>query len=506
MKITNYLLGATLLLGVTSLQAQMQLTLEQAIDISLEQSPDLISAELNLERYEKLLSAQEASLKTQFSLTVDPFEYSNSRYLDSRTTQWYTNESMESSGRLSIEQPIAATGTTLSLNNQFGWQNSSSIIDDAGETTSKTFTNSLYLSLSQPLFTYNDLKYELLSIKLDYEDAKISYAITRLDLEQKIIEQFYAVYMAQEDLVIAKEELENAQDNYDIIAEKVKLDMVPRSEQFQAELNLSSAESTLSTSELSLDTTKDNFKQLLGIPLRTDLFVVAEVIEESISVDLDLAVQHALTNRLELKQRDITNQNAEISLKQIKDNGSFNGDLSLSFGVMGDNPAFDNIYNTPTRNPSVSLSFSIPIFDWGARRDRIKAQKLLMEMNSVDEDQELIDIEMEVINSYRTLNNLAKQIEIAKTSVVNAQLTYDLNVEYYRAGEITGMEMNEFQSQLSSQKTSLLQTMVDYKLEIVNMKCLSFYDFEKQEPIAPMLMYNPESMKEYSEYNNKKKR
>ncbi len=505
MRIKNYLFAATLLLGANSLQAQMLLTLEDAIDLSIKQSPDLISAELSLERYESLLRAQEAGLKTQFSLDVDPIEYSNSRYLDSRTSEWYTNESLESSGTFSIKQDIAATGTTLSLNNQFGWQNSSSSIDSEGtETNSKSFTNSLYQRLAQPLFTYNDLKYTLLEIELDYEDAKIDYAVTRLSLEQRIIEQFYSVYMAQEDLIIAQEELDDAQQNYDIIVEKVRLDMVPRSELFQAELNLSSAESSLSTSELSLENSKDNFKQMLGIPLNTSIAVAAEVIEESVAVDLDMAVQHALTNRLELKQREITNKNAEISLKSIKDNGSFSGDLSLSFGIMGDNPDFDNIYDTPTKNPSVSLSFSIPIFDWGARRNRIKAQKLLMAMNKVDEDQELIDIEMEVVSCYRTLNNLTKQIEIAKKSLNNAQLTYDLNVELYRAGEITGMEMSEFQSQLSSQKTSLLEAMIDYKLEIINMKCISFYDFEKREPIAPLLMYTPSAITEYNEYNNRK--
>ncbi|MFI3285441.1 MAG: TolC family protein [Rikenellaceae bacterium] len=477
--------------------------MEKAIDISIDSSPDLLTAELQLERYEKLLSAQRASLKTRFSLNVDPIDYSNDRFMDALQSEWYTNESFSSMGTFSISQPIVWTGATVSLNNRFGWQSNTSSIDNGNFNSSQSFSNSLYLSLSQPLFTYNDTKYELLTIEMDYENQKISYALTRLNLEQQIISRFYSVYMAQENLKVAQEEMENAQQSYDIISEKVRLDMVPRSELFQAEINLSDSESTLATREVAVESAKDNLKKLLGLPISTEFSVDAEITENPVSVNIDLAKEHALTNRLELKQREITNKNAEITLKQIEDNNSFQGELSLSIGLMGDNPAFDHIYESPTRSPSINLSFSIPIFDWGARKDRIDAQKLQININEIDEEQELVDIELEVLTSYRSLNNYIKQIEIAKKSVDNSQQTYDLNVENYRAGEITGMEMNEFQTQLSNQKISLAQAMVDYKMELVNLKCITLYDFEKNQAIAPLLMYSSESVAKVNEYTAK---
>ncbi len=503
MKSRMILIVAALSLVSVRLQAQMVLTMDKAIDISIESSPDLITAALDLERYEKLLSAQRASLRTQFTLNIDALDYSNDRYMDALLSEWYTNESLSSMSTFSISQPIVLTGATVSLNNRFGWQTNTSSIDSGDVYNTQSFSNSLYLSLNQPLFAYNETKYELLTIEMDYENAKISYALTRLSLEQQIISRFYAVYMAQQNLLVATEEMEDAQQNYDIIAEKVRLDVVARSELFQAELNLSSAESTLYTSEVSLETSKDELKQLIGLPLATEFVVDAEIVENPVSVNLDVAKEHALTNRLELKQREITNENAAITLLQIKDNNSFQGDLSLSVGIMGDNPAFNNIYLTPTQSPSVNLSFSIPIFDWGARKDRISAQKLQINKNQIDEEQELLDIELEVLSSYRSLNNYIKQIEIAKKSVNNAQQTYDLNVEYYRAGEITGMEMNEFQSQLSSQKISLVQALVDYKLELINMKCISLYDFENNEPIAPMLMYGSDAADQVKAFTEK---
>ena len=65
----------------------------------------------------------------------------------------------------------------------------------------------------------------------------------------------------------------------------------------------------------------------------------------------------------------------------------------------------------------------------------------------------------------------------------NAQLTYDLNAERYRNGELTGMEMNQFQTQLSNRKMSYVSTIIEYKKELLNMKILTLYDFENDEPI-----------------------
>ena len=84
------------------------------------------------------------------------------------------------------------------------------------------------------------------------------------------------------------------------------------------------------------------------------------------------------------------------------------------------------------------------------------------------------------------MRNLEAQVAIAEQSVKNAQLTYDLNAERYRNGELTGMEMSQFQTQLSNQKMSYVSTLINYKLELLNLKIISLYDFENDTRIIPM--------------------
>jgi len=480
----------------TGAQAQIVMTMEQALEYSAQHNPDLINSRMSMERYEQNLIAQKASLKSRFSLNLEPLSYSQSRQFDSRYSDWYTNRSLSSSGTFSISQPIIWTDATLSLNNSLSWQNNESSI--GGNTNSnRAFSNRLYLSLTQPIFTYNKTKMNMRQIEMNYENARISYALQMLNVERNITSQFYSLFVSQQNLAISESELENAEKNFNIIKDKVDADLVTKDEYYQAELNLAQSRSSLENQRVSLENAKDNFKQALGIPLEEDIIVVCDIEADPVYVDINKALESATTTRLELRQRQISREQQEMSMVQVKDNDSFSGNISLSLGIMGDSEDFNHVYDNPTNNPRVAISFSVPIFDWGARKARIKAAEIERKMFELSAEEELKSIEMNVRSTCRSLDNLLGQISIAEQSQKNAQLTYDLNEERYRNGELTGMQMNQFQTQLSNSKMSYTQAIINYKVQLLNLKILTLYDFEKDEPVAPMT---------YEQNNDKKKK
>jgi len=146
----------------------------------------------------------------------------------------------------------------------------------------------------------------------------------------------------------------------------------------------------------------------------------------------------------------------------------------------------EKIYNNPTQNPRVAISFSVPIFDWGEKKARVKAQEVAQKINRLEFHEDKVNIELNIRQTWRNLENLLSQIKIAKQNVANAQRTYDLNLTRYREGDITGMDMNQFQTQLSNKKIAYTQALINYKIELLNLKILSLYDFEHDVPIVPM--------------------
>ena len=68
-------------------QAQIVMTMEQALEYSAQNNPDLINSRMSMERYEQNLIAQRASLKSRFSLNLQPviigyLQHISAHYLD----------------------------------------------------------------------------------------------------------------------------------------------------------------------------------------------------------------------------------------------------------------------------------------------------------------------------------------------------------------------------------------------------------------------------------------
>ncbi|MDX2443541.1 MAG: TolC family protein [Bacteroidales bacterium] len=487
----KYLLMATLLSlfwpGIDVI-SQTLITLERSIEIAGVNSPDMKRSMLNLERYDETLKAQRASLKSKFYLNVAPITYSQTRDFDNRFSSWYTNDIIESYGTLRIDQPILPTDGTISLVNRFGWQKSTS--DYQGEVTkNQAFTNNLSLVYNQPLFTYNRTKLELQEIELDYENAYISYSLQKLNLEKNVTQFFYNVYMAKLNLEISTSELENTQHSYEIIKNKVDAGLAAMEELYQAEVNLATAKSSLQNNEVSLANAKDEFIRFLGMDLYEEISIMGDISEKPVSVNLAKAVEHGLNSRMELRQREIDIETSQFQLIRTKSLTEFRGDVQLSIGIFGENEKLSNIYENPTSSPRVAIAFNIPIFDWGEKKARIKAQEAVIASTELNYDEQRKQIIIDIRKVYRNLLNQQNQIEIARQNEKNAQLTYEINLERYQNGDLTGMDLNLYQTQLSEKKIAYAQTLINYKIELLNMKIQSLYDFETDSPIIPAELF-----------------
>ena len=466
--------------------AQRILTIDLALDIAEEFNPSMRTSKLSLERTHFSLEAQRAGLKPDFSMTINPFAYNQTRSFDNRLSQWYTNTRTTSESRITAAVPFLPTDGQIRLVNTFGWSDNQSVID--GITNSnKAFSNSLSIQIDQPLFTYNRLKMRIEQLEFDYENAGISYALQRLSMENNITGQFYQVYMAVNQLEISRDALKNEENNYEIIKYKVEADMSPEEELFQAEVNLASAQSTVEQNTVSLNNLYDRLKQTLGMSLNEEINVTANVDDITpLVVDMEQAVNFAMASRMELRQREINMELAEMQLTTVKAENEFTGNVSLSLGITGDNSRFSDIYDTPTNNPRVSISFTIPIFDWGQRRARIRAQQAAQTIAQVQYDEEIVSIELAIRQTLRQLENYLTQIVISEKNVENSQRQYALQQVRYREGELSGLQMSQYQQQLSSSRINLAQQKINYKNTLLTLKIATLYDFEKDEPVLPV--------------------
>ena len=324
------LLVAIFLMGGSLVVAQEVLTLDKALKIAFENSPALVQSKLSLRQNELNLQAQKASLKSQFSLDVNPFSYSRSSRYDSYNSKWYDSKSMSSSASLGIVQPVKWTDGTISLINNVSWQDASNR-SSGGKSTA--FNHNISLQIEQPIFTYNRTKMRLRELELSLESARLNYAMQQLNIEKSVTDNFYSVYQRFKDLTIARDEYANQKQNYEIIKNKVEAGLVAREELFQAEVNMANSESSVYSAEIAYENAKDNFKLLLGMSLDEDIAVLPNTEITPISVNTNDAVKYGLDQRMELRERQITLERDVFSIIEAKAENEFKGNIAARVGL-----------------------------------------------------------------------------------------------------------------------------------------------------------------------------
>ena len=331
---------------------------------------------------------------------------------------------------------------------------------------------------------------QLNELELNYENANLQYAIQRLTLERTITGQFYDVYLAQLNLDIAQEELANTTKNFEIIKNKVEAGLLAEEELYQAELNLANSQLSVQDNELNLANAEEIFKREIGMDLEENIQIVTVLDAKPVVVDLEKAIQYALDSRMELRQRKIDIDRSLFEMERIKSQNEFRADLSLTLGIFGENKQLNQIYDSPTRSPGIGVSINIPLYDWGEREARIESQEVAMKSLELDLTEEQKQIRMDIRRAFRSIQTQMPRIEIARKSVENAERTYDINLERYLNGDLTGIDLNRFQNQLSTNKISYAQALINYETQLLDLKVLTLFDWVKQEPVSVALPSN----------------
>lgn len=462
--------------------AQKILTLEDAMNIAIKNSPEIIKSELSMTISKENLNAREAATKSLIKFQLTPFFYDQTRSFFSPSSKWITNETQRIYGDFIVSQPIKLTDGRITLQNQLSFQEASSDFDNSH---SKGYSNNLFLKYSQPVFTYNKLRMELNQLRLSLENSTLSYAIQRLYLERQVTQFFYMVYQRKMALKVAEDELKNQQTGYEIIKSKVEGGLSAREELLQAELNLATSESNLQTAQVNLANAMDDFRQYIGIPLTEDFDIQTNVEFTEVLVDMEKAIRNGLETRMELRQREINIKNSQDQLVAARSTNEFAGSVDLSVGLFGEDTHLPDVYDKPTRSPQVMVTLNIPVWDWGERRSRIKAAEAAIRIEEINLEAEKTNVELAIRQTYRSLQNLSMQIEIARQNEKNAQLTYEINLERYKNGDLTSMDLSRYQNQLSEKKMNLANSLISYKMELLNMKIQSLWDFENNTSFVP---------------------
>ena len=119
---------------------------------------------------------------------------------------------------------------------------------------------------------------------------------------------------------------------------------------------------------------------------------------------------------------------------------------------------------------SAAISFSIPIFDWGASRSREQQARLRVDIAENERTLALRGFTQQFYAAQAQANNAATRISLARQGVTKAEDNLAASIARYRAGEAQIVEVTDAQTTLVEQRSALYQAIFDYQTALARLR------------------------------------
>ena len=456
------------------------ITLDEAILIARTQSVDAAVAlnELKTAYWEYRTYRADLLPEVNLSAVVPSYNKAYSSYQQEDGSYTFVrNNYLQMNGQLSIDQNIWLTGGTLSLNTSLDF-----LRQMDGDKTKRFMSVPIALTLNQPIFGVNNIKWNRRIEPVRYAEAKAAFLSATEEVTMTTINYFFNLLLAKENVGIAKQNLENAEKLYEVAKAKREMGQISENDVLQLKLNMLNAQSALTDNESSLKSNMFQLRSFLGLGENEELEPVLPDTLPAIMLNYQDVLDKALANnsfahniRRRQLEADYQVAKAKGNLRQIS--------LFAQVGFTGTDRTFDGAYDRLKDNQVIQVGFKIPILDWGKRRGQVKVAKSNREVTESRLRQETMNFNQNLFILVEQFNNQRAQLEIADEADAIAQKRYHTNVETFMLGRISTLDLNDAQVSKDEARQKHISELFYYWYYYYQLRSLTLWDFEKNTNI-----------------------
>jgi len=314
------------------------------------------------------------------------------------------------------------------------------------------------LIVSMPFDVTGVLKKGLSASSKAIDVAKENLAAERNDLRLLVRSAFFDVLQAQAQVKVLEESLataRSAQKNAELEFQqgaKAKVDVLRfQTQTQQGEADLIAAQNILTLA-------KQAFNNTLARPIETPFELAEPPAVPQPAEDENGLVQTAKNNRPELRAFRF-NQEVLKNLRMAEERG-----MLPSLNIAGIHSRNWSGGGQTGENSSTfaQLNLSIPVWDSGVTRARVRAARQDEEQNKIRWDQTELSISLEVRQAMANLTGAKARLDAAQKQVEFAAETYRLALVRYQAGEGIQLEVTDAQTELTRARSLLVSATYDY--------------------------------------------
>jgi len=421
-----------------------------------------------------------AELLPELSLkaTVPAYRKSYSAYqLDDGSYTFVRNNFLQMNGELSMKQNIWLTGGSISLTTSLDWMRQ---LDNGAY--NRFMSVPVALTLNQPIFGVNNVKWNRKIEPIRYEEAKAEFISASEGVALNAVTHFFNLLMAKENLGIARQNYNNSKKLHEVAIAKRNMGQISKNDLLQLELNLLNAESDLTDCESNYRSTMFALKAFLDIEDEENLDPVVPESVPTGELQYSDVLDKALTNnsfskeiRRRQLQADYDVAKAKSNMRQIN--------LFAQIGYTGTADNTIDAYRRLKDNQIVEIGFSIPLVDWGKRRGQVKVAENNRKVIESSIRKEQMEFNQDIFILVERYNNQRRQLELAQRADTIAEARYKTNLETFMVGRISTLDLNDSQLSKDQSRQAMINQLYLYWNYYYQIRSLTLWDFAKNASI-----------------------
>ncbi len=387
------------------------------------------------------------------------------------------NDFLQVTGSLELKQNIWLTGGTLSLITSLDYMRQLS-----GTPYNRFLSVPVALTLRQPLFGTNHVKWSRRIEPVRYREARASFLSATEDVAIRAIDLYFTLLMAGENLRIAEQNHSNASRLYEVAEEKRRMGQISRNDLLQMELNLIEAASARTDCESEWRNAMFRMTAFLDLPDDTEIVTVIPSDIPSAEVSYQSAYEKALENNKfaagqlrRLLEAEYAVAKAKGDMRQIN--------LFAQIGYTGTSHDLGGSYSGLRDNRVVEVGLEIPLVDWGKRAGKVKVAESNRKVTGSRLRQEAMTFSQEIFMLVERYGNQQSQLRLSARADTIAASRYDTNYKTYLIGQISTLDLNDSQVRKDEARRNYVSELCRFWLYWYQLRSITLWDFAADRPI-----------------------
>ena len=467
--------------GVT--MAQEDMSLADAIRTARHQSVEALEArQAFISTYWAYRSYQASRLPSVY-MYGDIMNFDRSLTLlqnpEDGSLKYVSSNNLQNGMGIQMNQNITLTGGTLSVFSDL------SRIDQFGANKSLTwYSRPVTISYYQPLFTYNQFKWDKKIEPKAYEKGKRDYLEAMEAITINVVYAYHNLVLAKMNNEISKSNFANSGNMLRIAKERLMLGDVSKADCLQLELRMLNDSISINESAVQVREAQMVLNSYLGYDESFEVTPSMDDIIPDIRMDYDIVMEKSLENSSFCLDNELSLLNAESAVEHAKASRGFSFALNARFGMSQTGPDFPQAYKNLLDQETVGVTFSIPIFDWGLGKGKVQKAKAAQEVVKAQVQQSENDFRRQMFTAVSQFNNQRQQCMVSRKAMLIASERYQLTMHRFREGNATVTDLNMAQTENDSALRQYVNDISNFWIYYYSLRQATLYDFINGEDLG----------------------